>query len=414
MKTNKLPLLIVATLLIFVLNPLFAQTVYNVSMGNSPAYPNEVYFSLDNGEVKTVARNTWDIAFYTAAFSAGIITNDGANVGLWAYPHAGIEGWGTFDTTNMQSWTKLYNDNSEWENGSFNLFSKGHPDYGWGIYSMSNHNVVGDSLYLIKPLDGVYRKLHMVKKISTENKFVIRYAHIDGSDEHTDTLDVAPYTDRLFMAFSFTNGIIDREPPKDEWDLLFTRYYDSIMGIPYPVNGILVNRNLTVAEISPVAPDYTDWSTLDFSNATNSIGHDWKSFNMGTFQWDIADSLAYFIQKKNGAVTKLVFEAFSGSAGGTTTFNLTKVSSTGLAENRLNGLTLYPNPALEKTNLRGEQPFSNANITLSDPSGRVVKQLFNVSGSQISLDTYNLAPGIYLLHVEDSQQYANFKLIIGQ
>ena len=414
MKHNKLRLLFATVVFATVTNLLQAQTTYNVAMGNSPLYPDEVYFSLTNGEVRTVARNIWDIAFYSSAFSAGIITNDGANVGLWAYPNAGIEGWETFDTTNMQSWTKLYNNNSDWEEGSFNIFSKGHPDYGWGIYSMTTHNVVGDSLYLIKPVDGIYRKLQIVKKISTENKFIIRYAHVDGSNEQTDTLDIAPYTDRLFMAFSFTSGIVDREPPKADWDLLFTRYYDSVMNTPYPVNGVLINSNLAVAEVHPVSPGFGDWSELDFLPKTNIIGHDWKTINMSTFQWEITDSLAYFIRKENGPVVKLVFEAFSGSAGGTSTFNLTTVSSTGLAENTLTGATIYPNPVAGELNVKFEQPLNNAEIILTDLSGRIVKQLFNVNAQDMSFDTYGIAPGTYILHIADLQQQGTFKLIVGQ
>lgn len=414
MKLFKLRILFATIVLTMATNLLYAQTVYNVSMGNSPQYPNEVYFSLTNGEVKTVARNTWDIAFYSAAFSAGIISNDGANVGLWAYPNAGIEGWETFDTTNIQSWTKLYNNNSDWEEGSFNIFSKGHPDYGWGIYSMTSHNVVGDSLYLIKPVDGIYRKLHIVKKISTENKFIIRYANVDGSNEHTDTLDVTPYTDRLFMAFSFSSGIVDREPPKADWDLLFTRYYDSVMNTPYPVNGVLINNNLSVARVNPAAPDFTDWSGLDFVNKINIIGHDWKSYNLSASQWEMTDSLAYFIRKENGPVVKLVFEAFSGSASGTTTFNLTTVSSTGLNENTLTGITLFPNPVVGSLNIRCEQPLNNARITLTDLSGRIVKQLFNVNAPEVSIDTDGIAPGTYILHIADSRQQGNFKLIVSQ
>ncbi len=413
MKLLKLRIPIAIILLSMTTDFLNAQTVYNVSMG-SPQYPNEVYFSLSNGEVKTIARNTWDIAFYSAAFSAGIITNDGANVGLWAYPNSGIEGWETFDTTNMQSWTKLYNNNGDWEDGSFNIFSQGHPDYGWGIYSMTTHNVIGDSLYLIKPVDGIYRKLQIVKKISTENKFVIRYAHIDGTNEHTDTLDVTPYTDRLFMAFSFSDGIVDHEPPKADWDLLFTRYYDSVMNTPYPVNGVLINNHLTVAKVHPVAPDYTDWSELDFTGKTNIIGHDWKTINMSTFQWEITDSLAYFIRKENGPVVKLVFEAFSGSSTGTTTFNLTTVSSTGLTENTLTGVTIFPNPVVGTFNINSKKPLKNARITLTDLSGRIVKQLFNISAPAVSMDTYGIAPGTYILHIDDSQQHVNFKLIVGQ
>lgn len=139
-----------------------AQVEHQVSVG--AGYANEVFFSLKNGVVKTTPRNSWDIAFYAKAVSAGIITNSGAGVELFSYPKAANVGWDSFDTTGMISWVPLYNDVSDWEEGAFNRNALGHPDYGWGVYNMVSHNVFGDSLFLIKTVDGLYRKLNIIKE----------------------------------------------------------------------------------------------------------------------------------------------------------------------------------------------------------------------------------------------------------
>ena len=79
MKTKlTISLMSFALLVVFNFSRLQAQTPGSIEMG--PQYANEVFFSLTTGVVKVSPRNIWDIAFYTNAFSAGIITNDGAGV----------------------------------------------------------------------------------------------------------------------------------------------------------------------------------------------------------------------------------------------------------------------------------------------------------------------------------------------
>ena len=46
----------------------------------------------------------------------------------------------------------MYNSEISWYDGAFENNSLGPPDYGWGVYNMINHNVTGDSLYIIKTI----------------------------------------------------------------------------------------------------------------------------------------------------------------------------------------------------------------------------------------------------------------------
>ena len=61
-------------------------------------YANQVYYSLDNGEVATVSNTNWDLAFSMAGHGAAgsaILINEG-NTTLWAYP-GDTTNWNTFD-----------------------------------------------------------------------------------------------------------------------------------------------------------------------------------------------------------------------------------------------------------------------------------------------------------------------------
>lgn len=401
------------TLLAFILSGnrnAAAQTEYSVSMGNQ--YVNEVFFSLTDGVIKTSPRNIWDIAFYTNSFSAGILTNDGSGVELYTYPKAAIDGWASFDTTGMSTWKKMFNSTTSWEEGAFNRNEKGHPDYGWGVYSMTSHDVIGDSLYLIKPIDGVFRKLQIVRKISTENKFIIRYANLDGSNEINDTLSVNPYNDRLLMAFSFNTGIVDRDPVASSWDLVFTRYMAVVQNTPYPVNGVKHKAGISAAQANQVAPDFTDYGSLEFLADIDVIGHDWKTINMSTFQWEITDSLAYFVQTEAGSVYKVVFDAFSGSGTGTTTLTVKTLATASASFNTIEGVRIYPNPATDHLKIELDSPLDGASAVLMDLSGRII------SGQKLDRSLLHefhfpeVTKGTYLLRITENKNTSIHKIVI--
>ena len=102
-----------------------AQTTDTLSMG--PGYAFDVFYSMENGEVSSEARDTWDIAFYTQRFSAGILSNDGKEVSLYTYPNGDTSDWSSIDTTGMSGWPRLYNGVDHWENGVFQQECSGTP-----------------------------------------------------------------------------------------------------------------------------------------------------------------------------------------------------------------------------------------------------------------------------------------------
>lgn len=402
--------LLIAALVVFNFSRLQAQTPGSVEMGQF--YANEVFYSLTNGVVKTSPRNIWDIAFYTNAFSAGIVINDGAGVELYTYPNAANDGWDSFDTTGMASWPKMYNDPSDWENGAFDRNQKGHPDYGWGVYSMTTHDVIGDSLFLIKTPDGIYRKLNIIRKYSTLNKYEIRFSLLDGQQDQTVTLEVNPYNDRVMMAYSFANGIVDREPLAAEWDVLFTKYMGLVQDQPYGVVGVLANPGVQVARLAQTDPAYTDWSILDFETGDDVIGYDWKYFDMGSFQYVIEDSLMYFVKAQQGGVYKLVFDGFTGSSTGISTFNTTLLSSLGINDPIEAEVKVFPNPASEfiLVNLPGNSPEATAGMY--DLSGKLLRSWKLESGSSARLDLNGINTGLYILKIEYGNAVTNTKVML--
>jgi hypothetical protein len=392
----------------------------SVEMGNS--YANDVYYSFEDGMVLSTPRVAWDIAFHTPIFSAAILTNDGADVDLWTYPNADTSGWATVDTTGMAGWQMLYNSDTIWEDGAFNRNSNGHPDYGWGKYNPINHDVVGDSIYIIKGIDDQYRKLWILKKNSIANTYFLRYANLDGSDEQNVTLDINPYTSKNFVYYTFPGeDVFDREPDTASWDVLFTQYkavYPT--GDILKVTGVLNNMKVYANRFNPVGLDFTDWLSQPMDSTRTPIGYDWKKFNFSSGTYDIVDSLVFFVQTWDKSIYKLYFTAFySGMAGGKAVFMKELISPSSLDEiiPAKGSLTISPNPVSDHfTILFKEEMNEQVEYILIDMNGR---QLLNgssfVTGSQLDLKIPDgmARSGMHVLLIQVGTKAYSTKLIVN-
>jgi hypothetical protein len=371
-----------------------------------PGYSNEAYYSFSTGVVKTSPRATWDIAFRTKKLSSSIITNDGSGVVLYTYPKADTSGWTSMDTIGLASWKQMFNDPADWENGAFSRNAKGHPDYGWGVYNMSTHNLTGDSLYIIKLRDGSLRKLWLVGKKSAANIYTFRYANMDGSNPKSVTLDLNNQVSADFYGYSLQTGEeVAFQPARTSWDVLFTKYM-SIQpdGSPYLVVGVISNDTVNSKKFYPVPLTYSDFGAGIWDSTRSSIGWDWKKFDMGSFSYKIVDSTVYFVRPIHGDIYKLLFTAFTGSGSGIVRFTTEKAAGAGIADRDqpVGELKVFPNPASEKifidlTDINTNDFF----ISLSDLSGRQLradrpKETIN-GASVYTMDVSGVQPGIYLV-----------------
>ena len=298
--------LTIITIILFYISPQ-AQTV-QISMGNN--YANQVFYSMQNGEIKNISNDNWDLAFTTDQYASTIRTNDGKGVELYTYHLGDTSDWQNINvsiTNNLSS--GMYNSEISWYDGAFENNSLGHPDYGWGVYNMINHNVTGDSLYIIKTINGNWKKI-WIQELTTAGEYIFKLANLDGSNEITQSILKTNYTDKNFIYFSIDqNTIIDREPISSEWDITFTKYISPVQATPYPVTGVLINSNTEVAKATGVTDPltYFDYSNHNFNNEINSIGYDWKSYQ-GSFVVDA--NRCYFIKDKNENIWRLVFDEF--------------------------------------------------------------------------------------------------------
>ncbi len=385
----------------------------SVEMG--AGYANDIYYSMENGEIASVDRTNWDIAFYTNTFSAGVIINEGKGLECTLYPNADTTGWDNVDTTGHSTWPVLYNSPEMWEEGAFNRHSLSDFDYGWGVYNPINHNVVGDSIYILTWADGSAKKLWIERKISMQNIYEFKYADIDGSNVVTETLNCYDYAEKNFVYYSMqTQEVLDREPAKDSWDFICTKYITMYNGdTPYPVTGVLMNVDVPANRFDMVGSDFNDWSSIPFDSTKVPIGYDWKYFDMSTVPpgYVVEDSIAFFVSDRNTNVYKLVFTAFDYMSG-KFVFEKSLISPAGFGKTeRAAQFSVYPNPAANFVSLETTGGIIPEAITILDLSGRTIVSTRGTS-PVTRLDLSGIPGGMYLIRVsEGSEQYIQ-KLVI--
>ena len=383
-------------------------------------YSNQSYYNLNSGEVLNVNNNDWDIAFGLGGYGSSIRINGQSGTELYIYPSSDNSGWATLDTNGINTWSKLYNSDTSWSYGAFDKGSSpsNSLDLGWGIYNTMTHHIVGDSLHVIKLSNGDYKKLQIIQLAGGVYEF--KHADLDGSNEVTASVTKSNFTNKNFGYYSITNNnVIDREPSNQDWHIVFTKYVTELYpGTHYGVTGVLSNVGIEVAQEDQVDVITTTTNSSPYQTEINTIGYDWKSFNMTTFGYDITDSLCYFIKDNNNNIWKLILTGFEGSSTGKVVFSNEVISASNTADmSSINSFAIYPNPTYDN-NLTILYDFeiqeNNENLFIYDMNGRIIKSvaLNNKGFNKKEISLNGIKAGLYIISVQVGNETITEKLII--
>lgn len=408
-----------------------AQVEGKVSVGGT-ANAKDVWYSLDNGQVKEQAAFDWDLAFGAAGYDASIFTNDAKGVILY---YVGDDYSEEVDIADLDSWTRYINSDSTWQTGSLNarLNPADAFDYGWGKYNMASHNVVGEAVYVVKLADGVYKKLFIDMLQSSKMKYQFLISDLDGSNEEEIIVDYSQSKSN-FLYFDFTTKqVVEREPASADWQLQFGRYYTTIQGEFYPVVGVRTNGNVLSTSIDfeddqmaaqpQKAPNFAE-----FHDKISYIGYEWKAFT-GT-EYKISSNRAYFVQKyktvnaqniPDGDVYQITFTGYKGGADGEISFILNKANPTSVNDNDGSKFFIYPNevnsgenPNLIISSIRNSHYVMN----ITDLLGNQVfsQEVDVVTGlNQINIPLQvsgSLAKGMYFVNLVNDTNFNQVKFIV--
>ena len=294
-----------------------------ISLG--PGYANDIYYRLSDGLVTSVPRSNWDIAFSVSSREASILTNTTSGVVLKVYPTSSGWLWATaIDTTGYYSWNALFNSDTTWSEGAFNMNATGHPNYGWAEYNATTHNLAGISLYIIKTRNASFKKIWIENKMTVAQTYAFRYSDLDGSNEQVVNLNLSG-KNKNFVYYSLdTNVEVDREPEKDMWNIVFTKWMDKSLGY-YPVTGALQNIGTTAQESSDTDPLSTNFPSTGYVTPISTIGADWKTFDMGTFTYTIDETRVFFLKNPDSEIHRISFKTFAGSSTGNISFDISTI-----------------------------------------------------------------------------------------
>lgn len=404
-----------------------AQTIEQDSLTMGPGYSNHIYYSFQDGQVHSSVANDWDIAFRADKFTSTIRINGGQGVKLYALAGDETAFNSNVDTNGLfPSLSQLYDSDETWNYGAFENNPVGQFNYGWGSYNTTTHVVSATRAFLIEATDGSVKKIVIDELQSGVWKF--RFSDLDGSNLVQDSINVDDYPDKYFIGYSLVSDEVkDFDADATTWDIVFTKFMTAdYNGTPWQaVTGILTHEGAEVASVEGMS--YEDAMASNYTltpDNISAIGWDWKSLNYQTFQWELADSLSYFIKAGNGDIYQFWVTDFAGSASGNVKFNYRKEELTsGIDEfgQTLAKYNVYPNPNSGQFNILYDfnEAVSNARFELYDLSGRLLhtQELFTNVGlntQSVNVGHLSLPTGMYQTVLRTNTIVAQDKLMINR
>lgn len=273
-----------------------------VSVGSD--YRWQVYYDLEtNTVVGQNLKTAWDLAFEC----------NGENVFLNSSKI--MYAWNT-QSTNFSSVTDTigFYHGRGWDEASGNSDSTA-----IGNWQGNNFVYVIDRGYDESGIHQGFRKIQFLSVNSSS--YSIRFAELNGNGDTTFTIPKDTAYNFTFLSFQNNGSLLQIEPPKHAWDLVFTQYthifYDEIPVTPYLVTGCLLNSYQT----SALLDSNISFENIDFNYASgkilspnrNSIGYDWKEYIGSTYV--TKPQFNYIIQDANGILYKLHFIDFYDNTG---------------------------------------------------------------------------------------------------
>ena len=284
-------------------------------------YRYQKYFDLNSGQVvSSNMKKIWDLGFECSPEGWHIRMNTSS---FMVAAHTGTNDFeAPIDTTGFR-W--------KFDTSDGNLDSTAIGS--WVTISEDDSSLVyTDEVYVIDrgydELGNVRGLRKVVFQYFDEEKYIFKFANMDGSGEIVDTVFKDPSVN--YMCYSFDNGgqSLPLEPSKFSWDLLFTQYTTLLftdVGDPYPylVTGVLLNRqDVEVAQDTLMdffSIDINSVQNLEFNTIQDEIGYDWKDIvgdpTSGTVTYVIIEGLNYIIRDQEGYYYKIRFIDFYSDDG---------------------------------------------------------------------------------------------------
>ena len=266
-------------------------------------YRYQVFYDLSSNTISsTNIKTDWDLGFESSV--------DGYHIKLNSSTYSSLS---FLDNINFNDTLTIDNLSWFWDNPNGSLDSTA-----FGDYRLLERVYIIDRGFNISGNKRGYKK--MVIDSVTANYYLISYANLDNTNSFTFQLDKDPNVN--FTSFSFNeNEVVNFEPNKLDWDLLFTQYthlYNDTTTPSYLVTGVLNNNNITIAidttySFEEINYDYI--SSFVFDDNQNSIGFNWKEYDLTSGVYTVFANINYIIRDNELRYYKLHFIDFDNDLG---------------------------------------------------------------------------------------------------
>ena len=284
-------------------HPMGAVETTQINLGSN--YSQQIFYNLkDDITVANNVKTDWDLAFSSSIYNNQIIIN-----------------------------SSTFSQISELENHIFeNSITIADLVWRWdnpkGLYNGTaiNSNQSSSTFILDRGynLDGTARGYRKFKIDSiNNNSYFLSYAEIGNTN--VNNIEIKKDGLSNFKYFSFNNNaIVDIEPDKNTWDLVFTQYThlfnDNIETPAYLVTGVLTNylNNVMVAQDSVNSFEEINLDMINsynFLNHQDAIGYNWKVYNFESQNYTVNTDLNYIIKDVSNRYFKLHFIDFYNEYG---------------------------------------------------------------------------------------------------
>ncbi len=279
----------------------------------------QVYYSFGSrSQVKSNSVEDWDLAFSCKEDDYSILLNS-------------ARGMSSYNTESKDFDATYHYEDYDWEyddcSGRGTISCLGD----WGDFSFDNPQSYGNVYIINMGVDLKGMPTTMIKmKIRkyTDNRYNILISDLDNNQKEEF---IIPRNDSFnFVHLSLkTKEVLHLEPPKEDWDILFTSYA-APMGakeaypdaIPLPrryelVEGVLLNpyqRHVTLDSTGNF--DNLDFFEIEghvFNDTTNYIGRNWFNWLKPEKQYVITSDNTYIIKDEDRNYYALEFLKFSKS-----------------------------------------------------------------------------------------------------
>ncbi len=290
--------------------------VESVFIQNS-IYTHQIYFDFSSGSIVAENNNSeWVLGFECLDTGFRIRTNSSD---LWGIAHTGSTHMSLdFSDTGVYTWISDKAD--------------GNPDstaVGAWVSATGGAAEYTREVMLLGQYDGI--SYQAVKKVQFIHVDELSYTFLvsDLEESLPDTVEVLKNKAYNHVYYSKENDELKcLEPPKDQWDILFTQYFtvlytDDGIPAPYYVRGVWINPNSTGSALD-TSNHFFDVNVstalaYDFSSKQDAIGHDWKSVEVNeatnSAEYKVRPGYTYIIRDTAGDLYKLRFKSYFNSSG---------------------------------------------------------------------------------------------------